>query len=99
MKMKTVAGGEIDLKPEILDNFKVRVRGQVLLPGDAGYDASRTLWNAMIDRRPAVIVRCLGTADVVTAVQFAREHDLLICIKGGGHNIAGLGRGRRGADA
>lgn len=90
MKMKTVAGGEIDLKPDILDNFKVRVRGQVLLPGEAGYDASRTLWNAMIDRRPAVIVRCLGTADIVTSVQFAREHDLLICIKGGGHNIAGL---------
>ncbi|MFP5286371.1 MAG: FAD-binding oxidoreductase, partial [Thermoanaerobaculia bacterium] len=56
----------------------------------AGYDESRSLWNAMIDRRPAAVARCLGTADVVACVQFAREHDLLLCIKGGGHNIAGL---------
>jgi FAD/FMN-containing dehydrogenase len=62
----------------------------VFLPGDAGYGESRTLWNAMIDRRPAAVVRCGGTADVVACVQFARETDVLLSIKGGGHNIAGL---------
>jgi FAD/FMN-containing dehydrogenase len=62
----------------------------MLLSGDAGYEESRTVWNAMIDRHPAIVVRCLGVADVVACVRFAREHELLICVKGGGHNIAGL---------
>src|SRR5205823_3930353 len=54
-----------------------------------GYDAARTIWNAMIDRRPGLIVRAAGAADVVRTVQFAREHTLLLSVKGGGHNIAG----------
>jgi FAD/FMN-containing dehydrogenase len=62
----------------------------MFVPGDAGFDESRALWNAMIDRRPAAVARCLGVADVITCVQFARANDLLLCIKGGGHNIAGL---------
>lgn len=66
------------------------VKGPVLLPGDAGYEESRTVWNAMIERRPAAVLRCLGAADVVAGVAFAREHGLLLAIKGGGHNIAGL---------
>ncbi len=90
MKAKTMDGREIDLKQEALDGLKMRLRGPMLTPADAGYDGSRTVWNAMIDKRPAVVVRCLGTADVMTCVQFAREHELLLCIKGGGHNIAGL---------
>ncbi len=68
----------------------MRLRGSLFLPGDAGYEESRTVWNAMIDRRPAAVVRCLGKADVIACVQFARENDILLCIKGGGHNIAGL---------
>jgi FAD/FMN-containing dehydrogenase len=68
----------------------MKLRGPVFVPGDAGYEESRTLWNAMIDRKPAVVVRCLGVADVIACVQFAREHEILLCIKGGGHNIAGL---------
>jgi FAD/FMN-containing dehydrogenase len=60
------------------------------MSGDVGYDASRTVWNGMIDRKPAVVARCLGIADVMACVQFARENELLTCIKGGGHNIAGL---------
>ena len=71
-------------------DLKGRVRGPVLEPGDPAYDEARSLWNAMIDRRPAVIVRCLGTADVVACVRAAREHGLPLSIKGGGHNIAGL---------
>ena len=57
--------------------------------GDQGYDDARTIWNGLIDRRPALIVQCTGAADVVDAVNFAREHDLLLSIKGGGHNVAG----------
>ncbi|MGV7223487.1 MAG: FAD-binding oxidoreductase [Nitrospinales bacterium] len=68
----------------------MRLRGPVLMPGDVGYEDSRIVWNAMIDRKPAFVVRCIGKADVIECVRFAREHNLLLCIKGGGHNIAGL---------
>ncbi len=90
MKAKTIEDREIDLKQDILNGLKMRVLGLVLMPGEVGYEESRTVWNAMIDRKPALVVRCLGVADVIASVQFAREHNLLLCIKGGGHNIAGL---------
>jgi len=90
MKMQSREGREIELGKEKLDSLRMRLLGPVILPGDAGYEESRTVWNGMIDRRPAVVVRCLGTADVISSVRFARENDLLLCIKGGGHNIAGL---------
>jgi FAD/FMN-containing dehydrogenase len=67
-----------------------KLKGPVIQPGDPGYEESRTVWNGMIDRRPALVVRCLGVGDVIAGVNFARENDLLLCIKGGGHNIAGL---------
>jgi FAD/FMN-containing dehydrogenase len=90
MKAKTIEGREIDLNQEILNGLKGRLRGPVLAPEDVGYEDSRTVWNGMIERKPALVVRCLGVADVIASVQFAREHNLLLCIKGGGHNIAGL---------
>ena len=90
MTAKTVEGREIDLSQDILNSLKTRLRGPVLAPGDAGYEDSRTVWNNMIDRRPAMLARCLGVADVIECVRFARDHNLLLCIKGGGHNIAGL---------
>ena len=90
MKFKTLKGNQIHIKQDTIDDLKRRLRGPVLLPGDVGYDESRAVWNAMIDRKPALVARCLGVADVISSVQFAREHDLLLCIKGGGHNIAGL---------
>lgn len=77
------------LKSEVLDNFKSTLRGKLLQQGDDGYDTARTIWNGMIDRRPELIVRCLGAADVMASVDFAREHKLLLAIRGGGHNIAG----------
>lgn len=73
-----------------LEELKARLRGVLLLPAYPGYDEARSVWNAMIDRRPALIVRCLGVADVVTCVHFARERGLTLSIKGGGHNISGL---------
>lgn len=66
-----------------------RSRGEVLVPETNGYDEARAVWNGMIDRRPAMIVRCAGTADVISAVNFARKHDLLLSVKGGGHNVSG----------
>lgn len=80
----------MDLPSDALDALRPQLKGQVLLPGTADYEESRTVWNAMIDRKPAAVVRCLGVADVIAGVQFARENELLLCIKGGGHNIAGL---------
>lgn len=90
MRATTLEGTEIDLTPEMVAGLKMQLQGPLLTPDDADYEASRSLWNAMIDRRPAAVVRCLGVADVMASVRFAREHDLLLCIKGGGHNIAGL---------
>ncbi|WP_244494643.1 FAD-binding oxidoreductase [Ensifer sp. Root127] len=66
-----------------------RCRGNVCLAGQAGYDEARTIWNAMIDRRPGAVVRCHGAGDVVKAVQFARDNGLLLSVRGGGHNISG----------
>jgi FAD/FMN-containing dehydrogenase len=91
MNARTTDGREVELSQVAINGLKAGLRGQVLVPGDVGYDEARTVWNAMIDRRPALIARCLGVADVIACVQFAREHDVLLCIKGGGHNIAGLG--------
>jgi FAD/FMN-containing dehydrogenase len=64
-------------------------RGRLMSAGDADYDIARAVWNGAIDRRPRLIARCIGTADVVAAVRFAREQDLEIAIRGGGHNVAG----------
>jgi FAD/FMN-containing dehydrogenase len=90
MKAKTTDGREVDLKQDLLDGLKMRMRGSLLLPGEPGYEDSRTVWNGMIDRRPAAVARCLGTADVIECVKLAVANDLLLCIKSGGHNIAGL---------
>ena len=74
---------------EAAQSFVERVRGAVLRPDDAGYDDARVIWNGLIDRRPALILQCTGAADVVDAVNFAREQNLLLSVRGGGHNVAG----------
>jgi FAD/FMN-containing dehydrogenase len=79
----------VNLSSNAIEELKAATRGQVLLPGDPGFDEARRIWNAMIDRRPAMIVRCAGVADVRRAVAFARDNDLLLAVRGGGHNIAG----------
>jgi FAD/FMN-containing dehydrogenase len=78
------------IDPAAISTLRSRLRGQLLHPGDPGYDDTRSLWNAMIDHRPALVIRCLGVGDVVAAVEFVREHGLALTIKGGGHNISGL---------
>ena len=77
------------LHEAVLQDFRSTQRGAVLVPDDEGYDAARTIWNGMIDKRPAVIARCRGVADVIGAVNLAREHGLSVAIRGGGHNVAG----------
>jgi FAD/FMN-containing dehydrogenase len=70
-------------------DLRSRMRGPVLIADDEGYASACQVWNGMIDRRPALIARCAGTADVITAVNFACEHDLLVSVRGGGHSVAG----------
>ena len=74
---------------QALGSLAANVHGSVLRPGDPAYDAARRIFNGMIDRRPRVIVQALGAGDVMQAVRFARENDLLIAVRGGGHNVAG----------
>ena len=75
--------------PAAVAELKAMLRGRLLQPGDEDYDATRVVWNAMIDRRPALIAQCQGTADVMAAVNFARTQGLRVAVRGGGHNVAG----------
>jgi FAD/FMN-containing dehydrogenase len=77
------------LQSSRLEEFKHRFQGRILLPGDDAYENARKIWNATIDKHPALIARCAATADVVLAVTFARENGLPLAVRGGGHNIAG----------
>jgi FAD/FMN-containing dehydrogenase len=77
------------ISPTAIEKFKASLRGPLLQANDAGYDEARKIWNGMIDKRPALIVRCTGAADVIHSVNFARANDLLVAVRGGGHNIAG----------
>ncbi|MCW2541264.1 MAG: FAD-linked oxidoreductase [Frankiales bacterium] len=78
-------------QPSKFDELDTAMRGAVIRPGDDGYDAARAVYNGMIDRRPAAIARCVDVADVITATRFARAQQMLVSIRGGGHNAAGLG--------
>ena len=83
------AGQQLLLRPSQLDELRAALRGQLLLPGQDGYDAARRVWNGAFDRKPALIVRCFGAADVVEAVDFARSNALLVAVRGGGHSLSG----------
>ncbi len=79
----------VTIGAETVDAFIAGHRGSCLTPADPEYDEARVIWNGSIDKRPAIIARCTGTADVIDAVNFAREHGLLVAVRGGGHNVAG----------
>jgi len=89
LKIISKSGTQKTLGESSIGTFKAGFSGKVLTAGDTGYDDARTIWNAMIDRHPALIAQALGADDVKRAVDFARENDLRLSIKGGGHNIAG----------
>lgn len=82
-------GKAITLPASAIADLRARLRGELLLAGDTGYDAARQIWNGAFDRRPALIAHCAGAADVVQAVSFARAHDLLVAVRGGGHSLSG----------
>src|SRR5258705_5664832 len=89
VSMNALDGGRTTIASERLESLRAGLRGRLCLPGDPGYDEARAIWNGMIDRRPAVIVRAEVADDVVAAVNFARDNGLQLAVKGGGHNIAG----------
>jgi FAD/FMN-containing dehydrogenase len=86
---RTLAGGATTLRSADIKDLAAAMRGQVLVAGDAGYDRARQVWNAMFDRRPAVIARCASPTDVMRAVDFARGHHLLTAVRAGGHSQSG----------
>src|SRR5437667_6522779 len=87
--VSTRTGGETKVEDEELEQLRATVRGDVLTPTDEGFEAN-PIYNAMHKRRPAIKVRASGTADVVEAINFARQRDLLTAVRGGGHSVAGL---------
>ena len=89
MADQTEATGGIRLEEAAIQEFKPTLRGELLRPGEDGYDDARKVFNAMIDKKPALIVRCGGIADVINAVNFARTNELLVAVRGGGHSVPG----------
>ena len=89
VQLRVTTGADVVVKEAAIEEFRSRLRGELLQPSDEGYDDTRKIWNAMIDKRPGLIARCTGPADVLTSVKFAREHNLLVSVRGGGHNVAG----------
>ena len=80
---------QIVFNADAIEKLRSGLRGAALLHSEDGYDAARKIYNAMIDHRPAAIVRCAGVADVICAVNFARDNGLLVSVRGGGHNVSG----------
>ena len=89
LRIATTRGTDTVLDEATVQGFKTSVRCPLLRPGDAGYDEARTVWNGMFDRRPALIARCAGVADVINAVNLARRNNLLVSVRGGDHSLAG----------
>jgi FAD/FMN-containing dehydrogenase len=89
MSLTNLQEGKTTVSAAAIEALAGQQRGRVLDARDASYDEARAIWNAMIDRRPGLIVQCVGATDVVNAVRFARDNKLLVAVRGGGHNIAG----------
>ena len=89
LKIATLSGDYAVISEAAVEDFRGSLHGESLLQDDVGYDGARRIWNAMVDKRPALIARCSGPADVINSVNFARENGLLISVRGGGHNFPG----------
>src|SRR2546425_3453957 len=89
MLQATSLSGIVELREDALRDLAPSLSGRLVLRDDPTYDEPRTIWTRMIDKRPALIARCAGAEDVVTALRFARAHDVLISVRGGGHNVTG----------
>ena len=89
VQIATTSGGSEALDDAAISGLSSALQGALVQQGDATYDETRAIWNAMIDRKPALIVQCAAASDIVASVKFAREHDLLVAVRGAGHNIAG----------
>src|SRR2546428_11441923 len=84
-----LGGGAVSISGQELAEFANELHGEIVRPQDEGYDDARKIWNAMIDRRPALIVRCRDAEDVTRSIAFARDHELPLAVRGGGHNGSG----------
>lgn len=89
IEVVTLSSGRKTLSESVLEEFRDGLRGELVLPQSPDYEEARKIWNGMIDRHPALIVRSLGASDVINAVNFARENNILLAVRGGGHNVAG----------
>jgi FAD/FMN-containing dehydrogenase len=85
----TLTGADAALGEAVVEQFAAGLCGELLRPGDEDYEDSRRVWNGLVDKQPALIARCAGVGDVTDSVNFARENDLLLAVRGGGHNVAG----------
>jgi len=89
VKAKSITGDTLELPRQAIDELQNNFRGNIILESDPEYNECRTVWNGMINKKPFIIARCSGTADVMEAVKFARKHNLMISIRSGGHHVAG----------
>jgi len=89
VSVTALAGGQVELDTQTVESFGVALEGSLIGQDDAGYEEARAVWNAMVEKRPALIARCAGAADVKRSLDFARQHGLLFSVRGAGHNIAG----------
>lgn len=85
----STANQDLSVNGTGIEEFRSNLRGPLLLPGEDGYDQARAVWNGMIDKRPALIARCVSAADVIQCVNFARTQGMVVSVRGGGHSFAG----------
>jgi FAD/FMN-containing dehydrogenase len=91
MQIKQLDGGDVQIADAAFQELRTAFRGNLIMPSDHDFEEARKVWNGMIDRRPGLIAQCSGTADVIAAVKFARTHNLLVAVRGGGHSWPGHG--------
>jgi FAD/FMN-containing dehydrogenase len=89
LQIVTLTGADAALDETVVERFGSGLRGELLSPESTAYDEARKVWNGLVDKHPALIVRCAGVGDVIDSVNFARQNDLLVAVRGGGHNVAG----------